>query len=566
MAIKISGAEYPVKTIFSDEFLFEIPAYQRPYSWTTDEAGALLTDLLDASQASNLENPDPYFLGSLVLAKEEGQPGAKVIDGQQRLTTLTILLAALSCAVDEDQAPQIRTFIRQEANQFAGTHAVMRVTLRQRDASFFRQYVQTATSFDPLLSLDPLQLENDAQRNIQANARLFAESLESLDGAARDNLATFLISDCFLVAVSTPDRDSAYRIFAVLNDRGLDLSHADIIKSEVIGAIPDTTLQDSYTKRWEDIEDELGTEAFKDLFSHIRMIYAREKQRGALLREFREAVLSRVDDPKSFIDDVVAPWGDIYARIRLRSWESTAKADEINRWLAWLGRIDNFDWIPPAISYMHRFENDSERIALFLGRLERLAATMFVRRVGVNDRIARYAAVLNEMDEHGDVLETASALDLSDDEIVETLGRLQGDIYLDGRTRLYVLLRLDSAKSAGGASYEHQVLTVEHVLPQNPNPSSSWVTKFNPKDRTEWTHRLANLVLLTRRKNSAAQNYEFEVKKKKYFSGSDGLSPFLLTMEVLQAADWTPEFLTERQSKLVGVLQDMWQLTPAVAP
>jgi hypothetical protein len=557
--VKITGAEHPLKEIFSDQFVFEIPAYQRPYSWTTEEAGALIEDLLDAIETDDPDDPDPYFLGSVVLAKEEGSSLAKVIDGQQRLTTITILLAAIACSFDKAEGDKIRHFIRQEGNTFAGTSDVMRLTLRPRDASFFQMHVQSADNLTPLLNLDVAQLENDAQRNVQANAGHFVDRLKEVDDDQRRRLAQFLISNCFLVAVSTPDRDSAYRIFAVLNDRGLDLSHADIIKSELIGSIADDNSQDLYTKKWEDIEAELGTEAFRDLFSHIRTIYAKNKQRGALLKEFREYVLDHVNDPQSFIDDVVAPWGDVFIRIRQQSWESTSHADAINTWLEWLGRIDNFDWIPPAIIYLHLYRNDAPRVVDFLRRLERLAATMYVRRFGINPRIERYSALLNEIEIHGDVLANASALDLTAEERSATLHRLNGDVYLD-KPRLYILLRLDDAKSAGGVNYHHKIITVEHVLPQNPASDSAWVEIFNDEDRQQWTHRLANLVLLPRRKNSAAQNFEFDIKKSKYFAGADGASPFLLTMEVLQAPQWTPALMVARQTQVVDVLKGIWEL------
>ncbi|MBP7666536.1 MAG: DUF262 domain-containing protein [Burkholderiaceae bacterium] len=90
---KISGAEFPLAKIFSSDFDYSIPSYQRPYAWTEVQAGELFSDLVDFFTK---EKDDTYFLGSIVLIKEEGKPPGEVIDGQQRLTTLTILLAALT--------------------------------------------------------------------------------------------------------------------------------------------------------------------------------------------------------------------------------------------------------------------------------------------------------------------------------------------------------------------------------------------------------------------------------------------------------------------------------------
>src|SRR5687767_9911007 len=88
----IEAHEHPLGKIFDDDYQFQIPLYQRPYSWTTEHAGELLGDVLSfAVKPGELHELDPYFLGSLVLTKEKTSPVSDVVDGQQRLTTLTLL-------------------------------------------------------------------------------------------------------------------------------------------------------------------------------------------------------------------------------------------------------------------------------------------------------------------------------------------------------------------------------------------------------------------------------------------------------------------------------------------
>ena len=117
--------------------------------------------------------------------------------------------------------------------------------------------------------------------------------------------------------------------------------------------------------------------------------------------------------------------------------------------------------------------------------------------------------------------------------------------------------------SAGGASYDHPLITVEHVLPQTPGDGSEWRAWFTDEEREYWVHRLANLILLTRRKNSEASNYEFAVKKNKYFVTKSGVSPFVLTTQVLGSESWTPEVLEQRQEELLEALAQLWRLTQA---
>ncbi len=91
--VKIQATEYSISKVFSNDFVFTIPLYQRPYAWTTEQAGELLEDLITALGDGNktIDEINPYFLGSIVLIKGD-KPDAQVVDGQQRLTTLTILI------------------------------------------------------------------------------------------------------------------------------------------------------------------------------------------------------------------------------------------------------------------------------------------------------------------------------------------------------------------------------------------------------------------------------------------------------------------------------------------
>ena len=360
---KIHGAEYPIRKIFSNDFVFRIPLYQRPYSWTTEQAGELLDDLLDftGQGTTAVDDLSPYFLGSIVLIKQEHLPDAEIVDGQQRLTTLTILLSALRSLLTGEYAAGLTKYLYERGDKIEGNPNRYRLTLRDRDADFFRNHIQEDEQIDKLKGLDPRQL-TDSRRNIRANAVLFLDRLKAFPDEQRVRLAQFIAKQCLLVVVTTPDLDSAYRIFSILNDRGMDLSHSDILKSEVIGKIP-SDLQEAYNERWEDAEEELGREAFSDLFAHTRMIYRKAKPKESILKEFREFVVKRVGDSKALIDDVLIPFADAFAVIRTASYESTEGAERVNRLLSWLNRIDNFDWIPPALAFLARHKTRAQAVA-----------------------------------------------------------------------------------------------------------------------------------------------------------------------------------------------------------
>ncbi|MEH1824918.1 MAG: DUF262 domain-containing protein [Nostoc sp.] len=238
MPVAIHATEKPLFRVFCNDFAFSIPAYQRPYAWTKDQASELLSDLLsflgDGSEA--ITDTNPYFLGSIVLIKSEDAFKADVVDGQQRLTTLTILLSVLRSLASFESALEITDYIYQRGKKIEGKENQYRLKLRERDEDFFRDYIQCEKKLDELLKLDTSQL-TDSERNIQTNASYFLEQLKPRSDQERDRFSNYLMTRCFLVVVSTPDLDSAYRIFSILNARGLDLALSDFLKSEVIGKI-----------------------------------------------------------------------------------------------------------------------------------------------------------------------------------------------------------------------------------------------------------------------------------------------------------------------------------------
>lgn len=557
---RLEASEKALRKIFCADYDFLIPDYQRPYAWGTAQAAELLDDL---SSALDRDEGEPYFLGSIVLIKQPDVPRAEVVDGQQRLTTLTILFAVLAhLAADAETARELRELILEPGKKLLGLEAKPRLELRPKDAGFFRKYVQSSDRLDDLLALNDNELDSDAQRAIQANTALILEKLDGWTPERRLALGQLLLQRTYLVVVSTADLASAYRIFNVLNTRGLDLSPADVFKSQVIGAIGENE-RDDYARKWEDAEDDLGRADFADLFGYIRMIFSKQRAKEGLLKEFPEQVLTRFrpgGGMRSFVDDELVPYARAYCEIRDASYGlAQTGGDGINAWFRRLVRLDNSDWWPAALWAMRYHRGDPEFLDGFLRRLERLAASMLIRRIYTTPRVERYSKLLTELGD-GCGLD-ASAFDLDAGEIAETVALLDGDLYLATRVRKYVLLRLDEVLAAAdGPVFQHKLITIEHVLPQNPEPGSEWCGKFTSVQRAEWTHRLANLVLLNRTKNPEAARFGFGRKKEKYFSGPNGVTTFALTVQVLGTDDWTPDILKGRQIDLLNRLMAEWHL------
>lgn len=563
MSAMITGKEYLLSKIFGQDFVYYIPTYQRPYAWGKNEAEVLFDDLFDFYQTEKEEN---YFLGSIVLKKEENNPYSDVIDGQQRLTTLTILIAAISSKLSKGDQPSCHKYLCNQGDTLVGIPPQPRLHLREKDQPFFEKYIQNV-QLDALLALDTQQLDTEAQQHIQINCEVFVEKLSTIfhnNPSDIKDFCTFILTRCYLVAVYTPSQQSAFRVFSVMNSRGLDLQTTDIVKADIIGKLPKNE-QGYYTEKWEDLEVQTTRAGFNEVFMHTRMIFSKTKAKKNLLDEFREYVLKTVD-AKSLIDDILEPYAETYTILKNNKYVSTHKSEEINEYLYWLNKIDNSDWMPVAIKFIAEHGNEPEYVLWFIQQLERLASYFHITAQGINARIDRYKLILEEMDAQPKHTFDSKLeyIELSDAEKEQFLMALDGEIYkMTGKRRNYILLRLDSFVSCGGkkSDYSPNVLTIEHVLPRKVAEGSEWETLWpDVQERDFWLNRIANLVPLTRRHNSEAQNYDFDRKKNTYFKGKNGTTSYPLTTQVIDVPQWTSEAVSTRQEELIAVFRDAWDL------
>lgn len=563
MGNKITGKEYQLSKIFSKEFDYYIPAYQRPYAWTEEETETLFDDLLDFYLTEQVDN---YFLGSIVLIKDEDKPNADVIDGQQRLTTLTILIAVIASYLTGDNRNNCNKYLREPGNDLEGLAPLPRLHLRQKDQTFFNKYIQNVNLSD-LIALVPENLPNESQQHIRANCALLIKKMDDTFNGDENKIkdfCRFLVTRCYLVAVYTPSQQSAFRVFSVMNSRGLNLMPIDIIKSDVIGQIPQKE-QQYYTDKWEDLEVQTSRSGFNDVFTHTRMIFAKAKAKKSLLEEFKESVLSKTT-PKQLIDDILEPYSEAYTILVNRKYVATKNAESINQYLFWLNKIDNSDWMPSAIKFMAEHKNEPDYVLWFIRKLERLASYLHITAKDINHRIERYKTILEEMEMNPDhnINDPLLSVELSNKEKKEFANVLDGEIYkLTAIRRNFVILRLNSFVSDGAAKFDFEpnILTIEHVLPQTVATGSEWEGWWpNIEERETWINRIANLVPLTRKKNSEAQNFDFGKKKDIYFRGKNGTTTYPLTTQVISESTWTPSIVGNRQMELLKIFKECWEL------
>ncbi len=205
----MKAEERTISNILTEQICYEIPPYQRPYSWERENVQQLLDDLWEAHQAKDNE----YFIGSLITIEKERDRRYDVVDGQQRLTTLNVILARLRDVIADEAVKADLAKRILPCDVYTGEAETPRLLLRTKDQVFFRKFILEARA---LPGKDLAELEAP-RRHLMENSQVVAEFCESKSQLDLKLFANYVLSKVYVVFVTSYSWQSAYRLFNVLN-------------------------------------------------------------------------------------------------------------------------------------------------------------------------------------------------------------------------------------------------------------------------------------------------------------------------------------------------------------
>ncbi len=550
MGKKIESDKTILSKLFED-FWFLIPEYQRPYVWTPDNVNDLLEDLWFAYENSP---EDEYFVGSLVLKKvtQSSFDEYEVLDGQQRLTTFALMLSILKNKTDENTTKgAIEGSLFQKAIPVKRIPERPRIVYKIRGNSdkFLREFILKGTK---------LQDDKDVSIKNMTNAIKTIEEFFENKNDGIEKFIDFLFNNVVFIYVATEDREDAFRLFTILNNRGIPLTNADILKAINIGEIEKSgnkELAEEYAKKWEEIQNELG-EDFDRFLGLIRTILLKEKARKSLLEEFEEKIYNtnKLDKGKETIE-LINRYYEIYTKIidfspndKPLSDQSDEKNNEYKNLITVMKTaLPSTDWIPPLLHFYNKFRD--EFLLKFLKKLEFKFSSDWILYFTPTQRIENMNRILKKIDNANSPEDVLNVADIFKVNVNDFRNALSGDIYGKRFTK-YVLLKYEYL-SQNNTQFigNYSLISVEHILPQNPSMGSKWREWFTDEEIEKYKHKLGNLVLLNRRKNSSLSNLDFDRKKEKYFKGS--ISTFSSINHIMRKREWKKEDIEERTSDLI---------------
>lgn len=536
---------------------FVIPEYQRPYAWSDEQVETLFEDLWEFTAGSGgTENNGSYFLGSIV-SYENDDGEQEIIDGQQRITSLFLLLRAiytrLTDTLESERTAEAKNFISKieptiwRTNKLTGVVDYTDILLTSRVMNNDGNQILKAI-------LETGETSENAKDNYSKNYRLFQRLLDkhSLENPLMVYQFIYaLLNQAILLPITADTQDTALTIFSTLNDRGLPLSEADIFKAKIYNQL-DVDNKKLFIERWKNLDEQAtyNKESIQQLFYYY-MFYLRALERDiktttpGIRKYYANEKFKRLFEV-DLMDNlciILNLWRVINKGQEIDG-EAWSKNNKIKQSLDTLSSYPNEFWKYPVVIYYicHRNKEDFEvKFTAFLNKLLLELFTKYLISPTVN-------AVKT------DILKLNAEIVKSDKPIFSfkeiDMAILENHIQNPHRNLVRMLLKI--------LAYQEQDTLlpdnweIEHIFPQKWQDNYfTDVSEITIKEKIEY---IGNKVPFEKKLNIIAGNGYFGKKKKEYLSSNISITKKLGTLEI---DEWNLDSIMTRNIRILDSVKNI---------
>lgn len=542
--------EINIENLFTNNVQYEIPRYQRPYSWEVEHAEQLIQDIYD-----NYKKDEPeYFMGSIVCVEKESDI-FEIVDGQQRITTLTLIISQLSnLTKNKKLSDRIMP-----TGDFEDSEGDPRLLVRSEETILYEEVIlKNNKSFIPT---NPTKTQSLFIENHKAVGLFLSDkNKENLIG-----LAKFLLKKVFLVRITTDTFESSYRLFNVLNNRGLPLNDSDLLKNFLFESSKNEKEKEKVDNIWKEIETLIGVEKINPFLSIYKL-----SQKTNSHREIKKDLNSFSSDLKNNhknnvieLINSIKQSAESYGAIVENSFNDKV----VEKCIYSLNNFSKAEWCFPIIAYQNRIKKKHDLtwrdFREFIVLLEKVY--MHGQFIGLNKAKREYVcyAAVKNINRGGNKEEIKITITESANN-TDFYKSLDNDLYKNNsslRKKLTraTLLRIDQELSDDSVSKKYNgSVTIEHILPQKLK-GKYWESRYTSEEHKKWINKIGNLTLLSSSMNSSAKNYSFDKKKNVYMKKNKKTS-FDITADISKKDNWDKETLEENHEVMKDFVFDIWKV------
>lgn len=534
---------------------FIIPEYQRPYAWEDEQIETLFNDLWEfTSNGGGTENNSTYFLGS-VVAYENENGEQEIIDGQQRITSLFLLLRAIYTKLRESDEPtkEAKNFISQiepaiwRTNKLTGEVDYSNILLESK--------VMNNEGNEVLKKiLEFGETSSEAKDNYSKNYNKFLELYEN--ASAKDPLKIYefiytLLNQAILLPITADSQDTALTIFSTLNDRGLPLSDSDIFKAKIYNGLDTKEEKKEFIDSWKELDEKAQYvyENIQQLFYYY-MFYLRALENDVKtttpgLRKYYAANKFKRLENKELLEDlrvILNIWVVVNNKENVEG-ESWSENNDIRKVLDILSSYPNEFWKYPVVIYYLKYRKDASFEVNFLKFLRKLVVELLTKYI--------ISPTINAV--KADIMKLNAAILLSNNpkfdfkEVDEK--EFEKRIENPHRNVVRMILKIiayDEQEELLPDKWE-----IEHILPQK--WQANYFTDLSDEMIKEKIENIGNKVPFEKRLNIVAGNGYFSKKKQAYQE-----SKINITKELCNYGDdWKVEDILKRNIRVTDKIEEI---------
>ena len=540
---------------------FIIPMYQRPYTWGEDECSQLWQDIVEFFNDSDKQKDDKYFLGSIVTYTENDKKEQNIIDGQQRTTTLMLLIKALHTKILNAKGNESNRLIDNIVSCLWETN----MQSDEIDHKAIRLQSEVATDDDIAVlnailqneyaaPSDPKELEakiKQAKTPYEKNYLYFL--LESSKFAEKfpmewAGLCITLLQSCIVLPIECTSQDNALRIFNTLNNRGKPLSDADIFKGIIYGSKKDKQSKNDFAKNWKQLESDNNGDMNFIFRNYMHIVRARKQDKTSEigLREFfankhKDILTNNSDKVMTEINQLSNFWCGYDEKFSQRSLQLYEVLDYFpNDYWKYLDSAYYMYCSDKGLDYFDKHDEFLAKvIAHFLVKFINKPSIAEIKPIVFNAYTALY--------ETGKLDFQTNTKEILQDEATFKAQFFKADRLIPSLLRLNLYLQ-----------YPEQELDIkaeiEHIFPKTTQWRSSY-TGWDKDEAKPLIESIGNKMWLEKRLNIKASNNYFDDKKDKYAK-----SKFLEAQEIARRSqnDWLKKDIERRNEEIYTRLKNFF--------
>jgi len=554
---RIESTAQSIGEILRRPVSYIVPVNQRDFAWTQEEVDLLWQDLVNALE----EGRGEYFLGAIVLApnKDDGQI-LEIVDGQQRLAALSMVLAAIHQTWknrdDEEQAAEVfRDYLGSKDRKTREISPKLR--LNETNDPVFQSIVlrgEKATETSRKAWPKSNRLLYDAFERFQKQLVDWLKKNPDAEEALIE-LEKYIAGNVNLIVIEVGDEYDAFVIFETLNDRGLELAVADLVKNYLFSLAGDRL--DAFKKAWSEIALLIGSENLTPFLRHLWLSEYQFVRERDVYRDLRQRVKTKTV-ARQFVEKLRKA-ADLYAALLNADAAYWAEVPDVARdHLKALRLFRAAQFRPLALAVMEG--GTGEQVAQMLRAVSVITFRYtIVSGLNANQLERIYSDAAMAIHKTGKrniktVFESIKNAYVDDERFKENFAEATF-----GKAELarYVLVKLNDAMEQDGAiGAREEAISLEHILPKN--PGSEWANAVpTGDDADDWVEKIGNLTLLEKPVNRGLGSKDFKTKKAKGYSSSK----LALNAAVASKNQWTWKEIEERSKALAKVAKSVWELS-----